>query len=80
MAEYMLIPTRALVHKMDPKLKPEHAAFVEPLSCSLHGESIDCDRRLHKFLTLATAVERANIKFNDIVVVACGVLHLQLRT
>lgn len=52
MAEYMLIPARALTHKISPKLEPHHAAFVEPLSCSLH------------------AVERANIQFNDTVVVA----------
>lgn len=49
----MLIPARALVHKISPNLAPHHAAFVEPLSCSLH------------------AVERANIQFNDTVVVAC---------
>lgn len=52
MAEYMLVPSRALVHKISPKLHPYHAAFVEPLSCSLH------------------AVERADLKFNDTVVVA----------
>jgi threonine dehydrogenase-like Zn-dependent dehydrogenase len=52
MADYMLIPQRALVHKISHKLEPWHASFVEPLSCSLH------------------AVERANIRFNDVVVVA----------
>jgi threonine dehydrogenase-like Zn-dependent dehydrogenase len=52
MAQYMLITKRALVHKMSHKLEAHHAAFVEPLSCSLH------------------AVERANIKFQDVVVVA----------
>ena len=52
MAEYMIYSTNALVHKISKDLPPAHAAFVEPLSCSLH------------------AVERANIKFDDTVVVA----------
>ncbi len=52
MAEYMLVPTNALVHKISKDVKPEHAAFAEPLACSLH------------------AVERANIKFEDTVVIA----------
>ncbi|SDS45018.1 zinc-binding dehydrogenase [Microlunatus soli] len=52
MAEYMVYSTAALVHKISKDLPPAHAAFVEPLSCSLH------------------AVERANITFDDTVVVA----------
>ena len=52
MAEYMIYSTHALVHKISKDLPAHQAAFVEPLSCSLHG------------------VERANIKFDDVVVVA----------
>lgn len=59
MAEYMLVPAEARVHKVSPSVKPEHAAFAEPLSCSLHG------------------VERADIHFEDTVVVAgCGPIGL----
>ncbi len=59
MAEYMVFPARALVHKISPDLPPAHAAFVEPLSCALH------------------AVERADIRFEDVVVVAgCGPIGL----
>lgn len=59
MAEYMVIPKNALVHRISSEIKPAHAAFAEPLACSLH------------------AVERANISFNDTVVVAgCGPIGL----
>ncbi len=59
MAEYMVFPREALVHKVDKALPPPHAAFAEPLSCALH------------------AVERADITFNDVVVVAgCGPIGL----
>lgn len=59
MAEYLVLPVRALVHKISPDLPPAHAAFAEPLSCALH------------------AVERAQIGFNDVVVVAgCGPIGL----
>jgi len=37
MAQYMLYPADALVHKVPDSLDPAHAAFVEPLSCALHG-------------------------------------------
>lgn len=37
MAEYMLIPAEARVHRVPEGVRPEHAAFAEPLSCSLHG-------------------------------------------
>ncbi len=37
MAQYMIYPVRALVHKVSKDLPAEHAAFVEPLSCSLHA-------------------------------------------
>lgn len=37
MAEYMLVPFKALPHKVSHDLKPHHAAFAEPLSCSLHA-------------------------------------------
>jgi erythritol/L-threitol dehydrogenase len=59
MASYMIYPADALVHKISPDLVPAHAAFAEPLSCSLH------------------AVERADIHFEDVVVVAgCGPIGL----
>lgn len=59
MASYMVFPKEALVHKISKSVKPQHAAFAEPLSCALH------------------AVERANIKFADVVVVAgCGPIGL----
>lgn len=37
MAGYLIYPAAALVHKISPDLPPAHAAFVEPLSCALHG-------------------------------------------
>ncbi|WGW11315.1 alcohol dehydrogenase catalytic domain-containing protein [Saxibacter everestensis] len=59
MAEYLVVPKEALAHKVSKDLPPAHAAFSEPLSCSLH------------------AVERANISFNDVVVIAgCGPIGL----
>ena len=59
MAQYMLVPQIARVHRVSQNVAPEHAAFAEPLSCSLH------------------AVERANITFNDVVVIAgCGPIGL----
>ncbi|GKV71922.1 erythritol/L-threitol dehydrogenase [Pseudarthrobacter phenanthrenivorans] len=59
MAEYLVVPPNARAHKVSKELAPEHAAFAEPLSCSLH------------------AVERANIQFNDVVVIAgCGPIGL----
>ncbi|HZZ48838.1 MAG TPA: alcohol dehydrogenase catalytic domain-containing protein [Pseudonocardia sp.] len=61
MAQYMLVPSNARVHRVSPELPAHHAAFAEPLSCALH------------------AVERANIKFGDVVVVAgCGPIGLGL--
>ncbi|HET7474690.1 MAG TPA: alcohol dehydrogenase catalytic domain-containing protein [Dermatophilaceae bacterium] len=59
MAEYMVFPAGALVHKISADMPAAHAAFVEPLSCALH------------------AVERGNIGFDDVVVVAgCGPIGL----
>ena len=59
MAEYMVYPGEALVHKVSKDIPAHHAAFAEPLSCSLH------------------AVERAQITFEDTVVVAgCGPIGL----
>ncbi len=59
MASYMIYPAEALVHKVSGDVAPHHAAFAEPLSCSLH------------------AVERAQITFEDTVVVAgCGPIGL----
>ncbi len=59
MASYMIYPVNSLVHRVSAQLPPAHAAFVEPLSCSLH------------------AVERADIRFSDIVIVAgCGPIGL----
>jgi len=37
MAEYMLVPLKALPHKVSDALEPHHAAFAEPLSCALHA-------------------------------------------
>ncbi|CAM4056289.1 zinc-binding dehydrogenase [Helcobacillus massiliensis] len=52
MAEYMIVPPNARPHVIDSSIPPHHAAFAEPLSCSLH------------------AVERANLTFDDVVVIA----------
>lgn len=52
MAEYMAVSVASLVHKISKDIPPAHAAFAEPLSCSLH------------------AIERAALKFEDVVVVA----------
>ena len=37
MAEYMIYSTNSLVHKVSAALPPHHAAFAEPLACSLHA-------------------------------------------
>ena len=37
MASYMVFPAEALVHKVSADIAPHHAAFAEPLSCSLHA-------------------------------------------
>jgi threonine dehydrogenase-like Zn-dependent dehydrogenase len=37
MAEYMIYSTNSLVHKVSKDLPPHHAAFAEPLACSLHA-------------------------------------------
>ncbi|HLR85459.1 MAG TPA: alcohol dehydrogenase catalytic domain-containing protein [Nocardioidaceae bacterium] len=59
MAQYMVYSADALVYPISKDLPAHHAAFVEPLSCSLH------------------AVERAQIAFEDVVVVAgCGPIGL----
>ena len=59
MAEYMIVPALARAHKVSKEIPPHHAAFSEPLSCSLH------------------AVERANLSFDDVVVIAgCGPIGL----
>ncbi len=59
MASYMVYPAEALVHKVSGDIAPHHAAFAEPLACSLH------------------AVERGQITFEDVVVVAgCGPIGL----
>ena len=59
MASYMVFPPEAIVHRISSDLPAHHAAFTEPLSCSLH------------------AVERAEIGFDDVVVVAgCGPIGL----
>jgi erythritol/L-threitol dehydrogenase len=59
MASYMIYPAEALVHKVSGDVAPQHAAFAEPLACSLH------------------AVERGQITFEDVVVVAgCGPIGL----
>jgi threonine dehydrogenase-like Zn-dependent dehydrogenase len=59
MAEYMIFPATSLVYRVGHNLPAAHAAFTEPLACSLH------------------AVERADIRFDDTVVVAgCGPIGL----
>lgn len=59
MATHMVFPAKARVHKVDQSIPAQHAAFVEPLSCSLY------------------AVERAELRFEDVVVVAgCGPIGL----
>ncbi|MGO3885220.1 MAG: zinc-binding dehydrogenase [Mycetocola sp.] len=37
MADYVIVPTRALTHPVDRDIPPQHAAFSEPLSCSMHA-------------------------------------------
>ena len=37
MAQFMVFPAEALVHKVSRELPAAHAAFAEPLSCSLHA-------------------------------------------
>lgn len=37
MAQYMVYPADALVYPISKSLPPAHAAFTEPLSCSLHA-------------------------------------------
>ncbi|WP_265443188.1 alcohol dehydrogenase catalytic domain-containing protein [Flexivirga meconopsidis] len=37
MAEYLVVPARALPHKISHDLPAQHAAFAEPLSCSMHA-------------------------------------------
>ncbi|MBN2858804.1 MAG: alcohol dehydrogenase catalytic domain-containing protein [Sphaerochaetaceae bacterium] len=64
MAEYMRYGARSIVHKVPDSIPPQHAAMIEPLSCSVH------------------TVSRADIGFNDVVVVAgmgpIGLCKLQL--
>lgn len=42
MAEYIRVPSRARVHRISPDLPAGHAAFAEPLSCSLHAVERAC--------------------------------------
>ena len=37
MAEYMLFPAGALNYRVPDNLPPTHAAFIEPLACSIHA-------------------------------------------
>ena len=37
MAEYMIFPADAIVHKVSHDVPAAHAAFAEPLSCALHA-------------------------------------------
>jgi L-iditol 2-dehydrogenase len=64
MAQYIRYGKRDVVHRVSRSLKAEHAAMIEPLSCSVH------------------TIERAEIGFHDIVVVAglgpIGLCKLQL--
>ena len=36
-AEYVLLPADALNYKVPDTVSPEHAAFIEPLACSVHA-------------------------------------------
>jgi len=64
MARYMKYGSRDVVHKVSKTIEAQHAAMLEPLSCSVH------------------TIERAQIGFEDIVVVAglgpIGLCKLQL--
>jgi L-iditol 2-dehydrogenase len=37
MAEYMIYPAGALVHKIDPRVSVREAAYTEPLACAMHA-------------------------------------------
>ena len=37
MAEFMIFPAKARVHRVPQHVSAQHAAFVEPLACSIHG-------------------------------------------
>tara|TARA_A100001037_G_scaffold297822_1_gene320417 strand:+ start:246 stop:968 length:723 start_codon:yes stop_codon:yes gene_type:complete len=37
MAEYMKFPAKALNYKVPGSILPHHAAFIEPLACSIHA-------------------------------------------
>ncbi|MFH5207949.1 erythritol/L-threitol dehyrogenase [Antrihabitans spumae] len=37
MASYMVLPAEALVHRVSGDIPAQHAAFAEPLACSLHA-------------------------------------------
>ncbi len=59
MAEYMLFPAGAIVHKVPSDLPIEAGVLIEPMGCAIH------------------AVQRADIKLGDVVVVSgCGTLGL----
>ena len=40
MAEFMIFPENGKVHKIPNGVDPFHAAFVEPLACSIHGVNL----------------------------------------
>ncbi|WP_341853838.1 alcohol dehydrogenase catalytic domain-containing protein [Brachybacterium sp. GPGPB12] len=37
MAEYMIVPKLARAHRISKDIAPQHAAYAEPLSCSMHA-------------------------------------------
>jgi erythritol/L-threitol dehydrogenase len=37
MAEYMIYPANARVHKIDPRISKQEAAYIEPLACAMHA-------------------------------------------
>src|SRR5438270_12044086 len=37
MAEYMIYPANARVHKIDPRISAREAAYIEPLACAMHA-------------------------------------------
>lgn len=37
MAEYMIYPANARVHKIDPRVGAREAAYIEPLACAMHA-------------------------------------------
>ncbi len=54
MAEYMLFPVGALNYKVPKSIPPAHAAFIEPLGCSIHAVERG-DRKFQDVVVIAGA-------------------------